>query len=173
MADYNNNTDDVALDWGDSVKAGEGFHLLPAGTYFFNVTKMEKLRYAGSAKMPSCPQAKLTISCTNWDDPTENGPVITSLFLTQKQAWKIADFFKCLGDAEDAEGNVRPDWFNVVGRGGVLELGIREYEKRDGSKGEANEVTRWVMPEDAQKRIAKREAEERANAQQVTLGGRW
>ena len=47
-----------ALDWDvTEVVDDGGFTLLPAGTYAFEVAKIERERFEGSDKMEACPRA--------------------------------------------------------------------------------------------------------------------
>lgn len=56
------NTTDRALDWDDEVSNEQPeFVLLPEGEYAFEVTELERARYEGSAKLPPCKMAKLTL----------------------------------------------------------------------------------------------------------------
>lgn len=63
MAEYMNNMPDAALDWDSEVTNEQReFVLLPAGDYLFTVQSFERARYEGSAKLPPCSMAKLTIT---------------------------------------------------------------------------------------------------------------
>ena len=77
-----------ALDWDvTEVVDDGGFTLLPAGTYAFEVAKIERERFEGSDKMEACPRAKVTLNV--W---TSQGwaPVVDRLMLNTKMAWRIA-----------------------------------------------------------------------------------
>ncbi|MDT2173231.1 hypothetical protein P7H02_20090, partial [Paenibacillus larvae] len=61
------------LGWDDTIeKDGGEFVLLPEGDYNFTVTKFERGRFAGSAKMPACNQAKLELMVHS----SEHGDVV-------------------------------------------------------------------------------------------------
>lgn len=88
-----------ALDWDvTEVVDDGGFTLLPAGTYAFEVAKIERERFEGSDKMEACPRAKVTLNV--W---TSQGwaPVVDRLMLNTKMAWRIARFFEGLGFDRD------------------------------------------------------------------------
>ena len=56
------NTTDRALSWDDEfTNEQQEFVLLPEGEYAFEVTGMERARFEGSAKLPPCSMAKLTL----------------------------------------------------------------------------------------------------------------
>lgn len=156
-----------ALDWDMGEAADEGgFALLPAGVYAFGVEKMEKERFEGSAKMAACPRAHLTLSVVGADGTS--GTVHERLMLNTKVLWKVARFFKSLGFAESPEtGKVPTPWNQVEGKGGYLRLKIREYTKKDGSKGESNEVEEFLEPGDP--KIAAAQAAVRAAPVQTAM----
>lgn len=53
----------IEYGWEDEiVNEGGDFVLLPEGDYDFTVSKFERTRYEGSAKMPSCNMAKVTFT---------------------------------------------------------------------------------------------------------------
>ena len=53
---------DRALSWDDEfTNEQQEFVLLPEGDYAFEVTGMERARFEGSAKLPPCSMAKLTL----------------------------------------------------------------------------------------------------------------
>lgn len=135
-------TSDKALDWdSEIVDSGESFVILLPGTYDFTVKKLERKHYAGGAKMPPCPQAQLTLTVHGGDKGEAH--TITNLFLTQKQAWKLAQFFVSLGLAEPG-GKLQMDWNKVIGSSGRLELANREYNGKL-----YNDVSRFLPPEKA------------------------
>lgn len=141
------------LDWDMGEVSDEGaFVLLPAGVYAFGVEKLEKERFEGSAKMAPCPRAHLTLSLVGADG--QAGTVHERLMLNTKMAWRIARFFQALGFVKNPEtGMVPVAWNQVEGKGGYLVLKVREFEKKDGGKGQSNEVDEWLAPGD--ERIAR------------------
>ena len=53
---------DREYDWGDVIENdGPSYTLLPEGEYPFEVVSFERKRFAGSAKLPPCNQAELTL----------------------------------------------------------------------------------------------------------------
>ena len=72
---------DACLLYTSEVVDDGGFTLLPAGTYAFEVAKIERERFEGSDKMEACPRAKVTLNV--W---TSQGwaPVVDRLMLNTK-----------------------------------------------------------------------------------------
>lgn len=149
-----------ALDWDMGEASGDGaFQLLPEGVYAFGVEKLEKEYFEGSAKMAACPRAHLTLSVVGSDGTA--GTVHERLMLNTKVLWRVARFFESLGFQKNPEtGAVPVAWNRVEGAGGYLKLKVREYTKKDGSKGQSNEVDEFLAPGDP------RIAEARASAAQ-------
>ena len=134
--------DNYALDWDSEISKESEFELLPAGTYRFEVTGMERGRYAGSEKMQSCPMATLTLHVTNVADGT-NGSVNDSLYLNSKAEWKLSQFFLSIGQKKKGEP-LRMNWNLVPGATGELELTVNEYDKKDGTRGKNNRVAKYL-----------------------------
>ena len=58
MNSYDNNI----MDWDSAIESdGAQFIVLPEGDYAFTVTNFERSHYPGSAKLPPCPKATLTL----------------------------------------------------------------------------------------------------------------
>ena len=56
---YNNN---AVMDWNDVIEDdGQEFVLLEEGDYNFRVTNFERGHFPGSAKLPACNKATLTL----------------------------------------------------------------------------------------------------------------
>lgn len=88
------------MDWDDEVEVNE-YILLPEGDYDFVVESFERGRYEGSNKMPPCNRALLKIRI----DAQEGTTVMNeSLFLYDKMAWKIAEFFLSIGFEKGENG---------------------------------------------------------------------
>ncbi|NLU24128.1 MAG: DUF669 domain-containing protein [Clostridiales bacterium] len=134
------------LSWDDVIqKDSAGFALLPAGTYKFTVTKMERARHAGSAKLPPCNKAELTLTI----DGGEHGAVsIThNLFLHTKCEGLLCAFFESIGQRKHGDPLV-PKWNAIVGSSGMCELEVHRYTKKDGTDGESNQVKNFLPPEE-------------------------
>src|SRR5690625_6661854 len=97
-----NNQVDRELGWDDEiVNDGPVNILLPEGDYNFTVAKFERARFAGSANLPPCNQAKLeiTIHCPENGDVT----VFHNLYLHTKTEGFLSNFFTSIGQKKEGE----------------------------------------------------------------------
>ena len=132
------------IGWDDVIKKdGPDFVLLPDGEYPFRVTKLERARFQGSAKLPPCNMAILTITV----DGGEKGASIVThrLYLHTKTEGLLCSFFESIGQRKHGEP-LRPRWRDVTGSTGHCRLGIHEFTKKDGSAGRSNEIVRFLPP---------------------------
>lgn len=112
------------LDWDDEVPVNK-YTTLPEGDYDFVVESFERGRYEGSDKVPPCKRALLKLRV----DAPEGTMVMTeSLFLYDRMAWKLAEFFLSLG-AEEVGGNVKMNWQMVPQATGRATIEVRSDEK--------------------------------------------
>ena len=140
---------DRALSWDDEfTNEQQEFVLLPEGDYAFEVTGMERARFEGSAKLPPCSMAKLTIKV--FGGAKGDATVTHRLYLHTKTQGLLGAFFESIGQAQRGEKVIHPRWNEVVGSKGLCRLGIREYTKQSGphagETGQSNEVTRFLPP---------------------------
>lgn len=132
------------LGWDDVIeKDGPDYVLLPDGEYPFRVTKMERARFQGSAKLPPCNMAVLTISV----DGGEKGAAVVThrLYLHTKTEGLLCAFFESIGQRKHGEP-LQPRWGEVVGSAGLCRLNVHEFTKKDGSAGRSNEIVRFLPP---------------------------
>ena len=139
---------DRALNWDDEfTNEQQEFVLLPEGDYAFEVTGMERARFEGSAKLPPCSMAKLTLKI--FGGAKGDATVTDRLYLHTKTQGLLGAFFESIGQCKRGE-TFRPRWNEVVGARGWCRLGIREYTKQSGPNagktGQSNEVTRFLPP---------------------------
>ena len=135
-----------SLDFEGEIEAQDNeFEALPAGEYNFEVQAVERQQFNGSAKMAACPIAHVRVRVASGEH--EGRVLFSNIFLNSKAAWRIKQFFVCIGlhpvDAPK-EQKVRMDWSHAVGRRGKLKLGTREYNGKT-----YNDVTEWMKPEPA------------------------
>ncbi|MGN7409945.1 hypothetical protein [Sporosarcina sp. SAFN-010] len=152
------------LGWDDEiVKEGGGFTLLPEGDYNFTVTKMERARFSGSAKMPACNQAKLELAIQS----AEHGEVTVfhNLFLHTKTEGLLSNFFIGIGQKREGEP-LRMNWGQVVGASGRLKLEINKYKSNSGEDKTNNQVKEFYKPEVAQGYQAPQQQQYQQPAQQ-------
>ena len=133
-------TDNRIMDWDDVIQDdGQEFVVLPEGDYTFTVTSFERGRFPGSAKIPACNKASLTIAI---DNDQGNATARFDLILYRTLEWKIASFFRCIGQKKHGE-KVVMDWNKVVGARGKAHIKPRAYTK-DGEERQVNDVDRFL-----------------------------
>lgn len=130
--------DNNIMDWGDVIESdGQEHKVLPEGDYDFTITKFERGRFPGSPKIPPCNKAILTLNV--------NGVTIkTDLILYKTLEWKLAAFFRSIGQKKHGE-KLTMDWNKVEGANGRARISIRKYE-RGGQTYEINDVAEWLDP---------------------------
>lgn len=141
-------TQEREFGWDDTiVKDGGEFTLLPAGDYNFTVTKFDRSRFAGSAKMPACNQAKLEITVHS---PVHGDVVIFhNLFLHTKTEGLLSNFFAGIGQKRKGEP-LRMNWNAVVGARGRLKLVVNSFTGNDGTQKTNNDVKTFYEATTAQ-----------------------
>lgn len=133
------------LGWDDEiVKDGGDYVLLPEGDYNFTVSKFERGRFNGSAKMPACNQAKLelTIHSPEHGDQT----VFHNLFLHTKTEGLLSNFFAGIGQKKKGE-RLRMNWNAVVGARGRCKLIHNKYMS-NGEERVNNQVSKFYPAEE-------------------------
>lgn len=141
---------DRALDWDEVTEAKADdtrWELLKEGYYPFTVVKMDKERYKGSAKLPACPVAKLTLMV---EDVDAKSMVFERLYLTDTRIGKVAKFFEAIGSPKNENGNTIINWNAAEGGTGWLKLKIRKYEY-NGEQRESNDVAFFCAPSEHEK----------------------
>lgn len=129
------------LDWNSTIEEdGQGFVLLNEGDYDFTVTGFERGQHNGSAKIPSCPKALLTLSV---DTPSGVAEIKESLILYKTMEWKLSSFFRCIGMKKHGERLVM-DWGSVLGASGRAHIVQREYVGNDGTTKKVNNVGYFI-----------------------------
>lgn len=132
--DYQNTAHEIG--WDDTISMdGEQFITLEEGDYDFTVTGFERGRFPGSAKIPACNKAVLTLT-VNTAEGTAN--VKYDLILWSSLEWKISAFFRAIGQKKNGEAFV-PRWNQVVGSKGRARFKPRKYTK-DGEERTVNDV---------------------------------
>lgn len=130
-----------ALDWDAEIEASESeFRLLEKGQYDFTVAKFERANFEGSAKVPPCPLARLTLTV---HDSQGDVQVFNNLFLTEKTAWKIAQFFVSIKLMKKGD-KLKMNWSKVIGAKGRLSIKHREYNGKT-----YNEVDNYIAPKES------------------------
>ena len=143
--DYrSDNTAGREIGWDDEISNDEGSYLLlEEGDYDFKVTAFERGRFPGSAKIPACNKATLTLSVQSKDGEAS---VRYDLILFSSMEWKISEFFRAIGQKKKGEA-LKPRWNEVVGSTGRAHFAPREYTTKNGEVRKANDVTRFYDKE--------------------------
>ena len=139
MDNYQNDQN-MYLDWNGTIENdGKEFVALEEGDYVFEVTGFERGRHTGSAKIPACNKAVLTLKVAT---PEGDAIIKTELFLYKTMEWKLSSFFRCIGQKKHGE-RVTMDWNKVIGSRGRAHFKPRTYTDRDGNERQANDVERF------------------------------
>ena len=134
-------TDTNIMGWDDVIEDdGNGFILLEEGDYDFTVTGFERGRHNGSAKIPACNKAIITLSI---DSPQGVAEIKENLILYKTMEWKISAFFRSLGLKKHGE-RLTMDWDHVLGAAGRAHIVQREYIGNDGTNKKANNVGYFI-----------------------------
>lgn len=134
-----------AFGWDDTIENDSSYVLLPEGEYDFVVEKFERGHHAGSAKMPACPKAILTLRVTGSEGSTT---ITENLLLHSKMEWKLCQFFTSIGQRKHGE-KMKMDWNRVFGTRGRCKVYIDTYTKNDGTEGKSNKIAEFLEPQAA------------------------
>ncbi|HLR88461.1 MAG TPA: hypothetical protein VK042_01900 [Atopostipes sp.] len=139
------------LGWDDEIQdSGPDFTLLPAGDYNFTVEKFERARHNGSANLPACPMALLTLKIDGGDHGDTT--VVNRLFLHSKTEGFLSAFFESIGQKQEGE-RVRMNWQAVFGAKGRCKLEVNRYKSKDGEDRENNQVKTFLPYKEYQNHI--------------------
>ena len=144
MSEYVN--DGMELGWDAEIEhEGQDFVVAENGDYNFTVIGFERGRFNGSAKMPACNQAKLSIKL---DMPSGDNCVIKhNLFLHTKTEWKLCEFFTAIGQRKHGQ-KVAMNWNAVNGAHGRCKVSKRSFTTREGQQRWTNDIDKFYDPAD-------------------------
>lgn len=135
------NEKDMLMDWDDSIETdGQEYILLPEGEYNFKVTNFERGRFNGSAKIPQCNKATITIQIEAKEGIST---VKFDLILYRTLEFRISAFFRCIGQKKHGE-KLTMDWGKVVGSKGRAYIKQRSYTNQNGEEKFINDVDRFI-----------------------------
>ena len=135
------NNQNMFLEWNDVIESdGQEFVTLPEGDYNFRVTGFERGRFPGSAKLPACNKAMLTLDVEN---DLGIATCHVDLILYRTLEWRISGFFRAIGQKKSGEKLVM-DWNKVIGAQGRAHFKPRPYKDKNGNDHEANDVERFI-----------------------------
>jgi hypothetical protein len=137
--------DGYELGWDAEIEnEGSPFVVAEAGDYNFTVTNFERGRHAGSAKMPPCPKAILTIRL---EIPGESGvcDVKHNLFLHSKTEWKLCEFFTSIGQRQHGQ-RLAMNWNAVIGAKGRCKVSKRSFLSKENKEMWTNDIDKFYEP---------------------------
>lgn len=133
------------LSWDSEIENDSpDYALVPDGDYDFTVTKMERGRYNGGAKLPACARAALTLEVEGVDGCKTQ--MIHSLFLHSSVEGLLCAFFSSIGARAKGE-RIAMNWNIVVGATGRCQVGRRTYKNKNGDDATINEVKKFYDKE--------------------------
>lgn len=137
---YEYNNPNMCMGWDDTLENdGQEYFLLEEGDYNFTVTNFERGRFPGSAKIPACNKASLTVAVHT---PDGTATCKFDLILFRSLEWRLSAFFRCIGQKKQGERLVM-DWNKVVGSKGRARFKLREYQNKDGETRYANDIDKF------------------------------
>lgn len=139
MADEIKKTENAAeMDWDSPIEADVGStNLPPIGEYGFTVTELEKTFSSSGNRM-----AKVTLEL---DKSGQFWKLNDNLVLTDKTAWKLAQFFECLGLKKKGEKLEKMPWDKVINETGRVKIKHETYNGKEYCK-----VDQYLVTEAAQ-----------------------
>ena len=141
LNNQNINNSNMEMGWDDIIESdGQSFVVLKDGEYNFKVTGFERGRFPGSAKIPACNKAALTLTV---ESPEGKAAVKTDIILYRSLEWRISSFFRCIGQKKHGE-RVAMDWSKVIGSEGRARFKTRTYTDKWGETRQANEVDYFI-----------------------------
>ncbi len=136
------------LAWDATIENdGNAFQVLPDGEYPFRVVGMERGRFEGSAKLPPCNMAKVTIEVGDAEGPTVE--VIHRLYLHSVTEGLLCQFFRCIGARKSGQ-KLPMDWAGIVDKTGRCTVTTRDWTNREGKVLQFNQVDRFLDPVEGQ-----------------------
>ena len=131
------------LGWDSEItNEGKDFIIAEPGDYNFTVTGFERGRHNGSAKMPACNYAELSIKLHL---PEGECIVKDKLFLHSKMEWKLSEFFLCIGQKKKGQSFI-PNWNAIMGSTGRCKVSKRSYDK-EGRTYWTNDIAKYYPSE--------------------------
>ena len=135
------NNQNMCMDWNDAIESdGQEFIVLEEGDYNFRVSSFERGHFPGSAKIPACNKAAITVLV---ETPDGNASVKFDLILFRTLEWRISAFFRCIGQKKHGERLVM-DWNKVLGSQGRAHFKPRNYTNNYGEEKTVNDIDRFI-----------------------------
>ncbi|MGI6691186.1 MAG: DUF669 domain-containing protein [Christensenellales bacterium] len=132
------------MNWDSTIQNDSTFELLPEGDYDFVIKSFERGRHDGSAKLPPCHKAVLTIEVDNGE---KSGTLTHNLFLHTSVEGILCQFFIGIGQRKHGQP-LKMDWSKVIGARGRCKVSIRKWTGNDGQERESNQINKFYEPEE-------------------------
>lgn len=153
------------LGWDDEIEeSGGNFILLPEGDYNFTVDKFERKRHQGSANLPPCGMALLTLKIDGGQ--AGEATVMHRLFLHTKTEGFLSNFFEAIGQKQEGE-RIRMNWNAVQGAKGRCKLEINSYTNNEGQERQNNQVKTFLPYDSYLKNVGGQTQQQPSNQQQA------
>lgn len=158
-----------AFTWDDIINNESTFTLVDEGDYTFRVVKMTRERHPGSAKLPACPKATLTLAITD-DAGNELTSLQHSLFMYSTVEGLISAFFLSVGLKKHGEPVSLAQFNNVVGKTGRCHVFVDTWTNDKGEEKKNNKI-KYFIDATVQSAPVQSEDSVRQTAPQQTFGG--
>jgi hypothetical protein len=148
----NSTQNNTPMDWDEALDTdGNQLIILDEGNYNFIVDSFERSFFNGSEKISPCNKAILHLKVE-----TDRGiaNVKTDLILNKVFIWKIAGFFRSIGQKKRGEALGSMDWSKVIGSTGRAHFKPRSYRGKDGRDYQINDVSYYIDKENGFKEIS-------------------
>ena len=138
--------ENMELSWDSEISHEDEFILLPEGEYDFTVTKFDRSKHNGSAKIKPCLKAVVTLSVD-----TDKGPVeiVENFLITKSLEWKLCQFFTCLGMRKHGEP-YQMNWNGIFGKKGRAKIVVNKWKNDQGEERQNNRVEKFLEPSETQ-----------------------
>lgn len=134
------------FNWDDVIEHDSEFVLLPEGDYDFTVKSFERARHPGSAKLPPCNKAVLSIEVTNGE---AQATISHSLFLHSRCEGMLCEFFTAIGQRKRGEP-LRMNWNQVAGSRGRCKVIVDSFtSSKTGETLKSNKIRKFYAPQGA------------------------
>ena len=131
-----NNGADLNLDWDSGLDFVEEkqYSILPVGEYEFTVLILEyTYSKAGS------PMGVITLDIIT--DQGQHSTVKDYLVISESMAWKLSQFFQCVGLQKKGEALKKMPWNKVVGAEGRVSIKHETFNDKESAK-----VNKYLSP---------------------------
>ena len=127
------------LGWDDQIEKDSEFTLLPDGDYDFEITALERGRYAGGDKLPPCNKATVSLRI---EGPEGETTIKHNLFLHSITEGMLCAFFSAIGQRQKGE-KITMNWNTVTGSRGRCKVGVRKWTGDDGVERSSNDIRKF------------------------------